>query len=571
MERLDLRARLALSAAWTGPAALTAPGLALLSIAFLLPPGLVFDFHLRFSAPLLITLWLAVGWSLIRLWRQSPPRLSPHWPIWLLACLPLWLQPGGYRMVMDELLVTNTAATINLYGVAGFQRLAIEQESGTPEVSIGIDKRPAAVSAAQAIAKAFAPPGPAPAWLLQKIFGSILILASAHIAARLGGVWAGTAMAFFAGLHPLVLYFGSGSGLEVPATALFLLSALVLTGSSASSRAALLSAGLLLLLLAQIRYESLLLALPGAVLLGIRLRLRRAALAGVLASPFLLPLAASLAAFRHNPASWELASRSADAAFGLSYLPGNLAGLIEFWLVPSPALANSPVLGWASAIGLSLAAATACRPAFEARRLTVLVLAGTAAYLLLVLLYFWGDLRDPIIQRLALPLVGAAALGVGHLFRHFRTETGRSLAAAAALLLLTPGFPGLIERNFARIHLSPEEINALRFVVPLLREERALVLAEAPYPWITEGLEAAPIATTTAPAFHQAILARASDPGRGSVYVLQRVNANGEPVSPAQIPQISLPMRQFLSISVGPDNHIRLLRVLAPTVAPQPQ
>lgn len=284
------------------------------------------------------------------------------------------------------------------------------------------------------------------------------------------------------GTLPLLAQNTSGSGMEVLNLGMILLSLWLGLLAVEQPDATRLGAFVLaVVLLAQSRYESALYVFPViAVLAGIWWRGRRVILPwAIVVSPLLLvPIPLLQRVLYARPVTWEL-PQNLDSRFGLVHLGNNLRHAVAFLTTFSREKPNSPLLvllGVAGIAGLVflLVRRAARRPVTPALWVVALFALVVAANLSLLMFYFWGELDDPMVSRLALPfytlLAGCAAAWLAVLDAR-RPATRWGIAAVLVAVPLTYG-------RATPLHLYTSQ----NVIEAELRWENAWVAGRAPGP-----------------------------------------------------------------------------------------
>ena len=267
---------------------------------------------------------------------------------------------------------------------------------------------------------------------------------------RLAGRWAGIAAVVLFGTLPLLAQNSSGAGMEVLNLAMILLSLwLGMLAAEQPSETRLGAFVLAVVLLAQSRYESALyVAAAALVLAGAWWRGKKVVLpwAAVLAPLLLIPIPLLQLVLSANRVMWDL-PQNLDSRFGLVHLRPNLEHAGIFLSSFSREQPNSPLLVFLGLAGMAGCVWLACRrpvrmfltpDRWVVASFTLVVLGNFG----LLMFYFWGELDDPLVSRLALPLfvlfAGSAAIWLGYLDR-FRPATRWGIAATLVALPLTYG------------------------------------------------------------------------------------------------------------------------------------
>jgi hypothetical protein len=256
----------------------------------------------------------------------------------------------------------------------------------------------------------------------------------------------------------------------------------------------------------------------------------------------LLPLGLLLYAWHntvlsHSPELWELRDEQSQR-FSLGYAPNNLTHAVKFLFVPTWDQPNAVLLAVAGCLGgFWLLSRLSRRAAVveNAPKITLLAFGGAIlANFVLLMCYYWGELDDSIVTRLALPLYLLLALlavaGWRELGARFAQLSGwrwPGLAIAASLLVLT--IPTLAldrysEKNLMRKNIEWEH----RFVAKYWPAPDLIITNRSPIVWLAEGIPS--IAIDHARLRGNSILWHLQHHSFGRILVAQRVitlGANG--------------------------------------------
>lgn len=221
-------------------------------------------------------------------------------------------------------------------------------------------------------------------------------------------------------------------------------------------------------LLAQSRYESSLYIGPVAVIILEGWRRRGQLIlpaAAVLAPALLIPYALQNTYLSGTPMLWEL-RQGESTRFGLQYLGGNLQHAGHFFFSFNGALTNSwwlALAGFPALIWAMVAVGRGLRNWRQASASVVtLTLFGGAILLNLGMLmfYYWGQLDDPIVSRLSLPVSALLALclgwGLTQLPERIAPRAARIAILGAGFCYLTAGLVG--NATFWRLNTPGREI-----------------------------------------------------------------------------------------------------------------
>jgi hypothetical protein len=311
------------------------------------------------------------------------------------------------------------------------------------------------------------------------------------------------------GTLPLLAQNTTGSGMEVLNLAMILFSLwLGLLAVERPSEARLGAFVLAVVLLAQTRYESALYVFAVVLVLGgIWWREKKVFLpwAAVAAPLLMVPIPLLQRVLYARPPSWELPD-NVDGRFGLVHVGNNLQHAWAYLTSFSSDQSNSPLLallGFAglAVIGWRLARRPARLCATPARWVAAsfaLVLLGNLA---LLMFYFWGELDDPMVSRLALPLYAllacCAAAGLGY-WDARRPLTRWGIVAALVAVPLTYGRVTPLHLYSSRNLVSAEIRWEGAWVAERPPGARCILTNKSSLPWLLQQeasmlLEAAPV------------------------------------------------------------------------------
>ncbi len=280
---------------------------------------------------------------------------------------------------------------------------------------------------------------------------SILKLIANRTAARYG-----IAIACF---MPLIEQNSSGGGFEMLNLCGILISTLLTIEYWKSPSATRLSKLVLsLALLSHIRYESVLLALPFAILVGLSwIRDKRIILPlpVILVPLSYIPLAWQFNFVKTQPEYWQY-SLDGDRSFDLSYFFTNIRHAFNFLFIPNNLHAGSPIIGilgvssLITLITFSLTRRKAFYSGRPARIVAIVAGIGLLLQTLLVMCFTFGQLDNPMVSRLGLPLIllliasGAIMLGIFHQTNKYGRAVSLVITIGAALFAFksyaSPGY-----------------------------------------------------------------------------------------------------------------------------------
>ncbi len=381
----------------------------------------------------------------------------------LLAATFLYTREGGsFKIIFDEQLLSNVALNMsNLHE-------PVVRESSLADVAWYdvIDKRPLLFPLILSLVHNIFGYAPENAFylnfVLTALFLGLLYCLLKQIANRTAAIYA-VAIACF---MPLIEQNSSGGGFEMLNLCGILIAAqLAIKYWKKPSATALSQLVLSLALLSHIRYESVLIALPFAVLVAVSwIKEKQITLPlAVILVPFsFLPLAWQFNFIKTQPQYWQY-SLKGDSSFDLSYFSTNIKHAANFLFIPSTQYAGSPIIGILGVCSLValIAFSITRRESIYANRpdrvATCVTAIGLILQTLLVFFFTFGQLDDSIVSRLGLPLVlllissGAIVLAVFHKTNKYAKTLSLTVTAAAALFAFKSySFPEYTNGNAIR-------------------------------------------------------------------------------------------------------------------------
>ena len=393
------------------------------------PTDLALGLVQRFGYLIILAAMLGLGLALAALFAD--PEHRPQWDAqdWKLAAAALagavlWqlLEPHGFKVLMDELVMQGTAMTMHFDREILVPLRGHDVEGEFLVLGGIVDKRPNSFPLLMSLVHDLTGYRTGNVFALNAVLSGLLLLLVGRLGRHLGG-------RFEAGLFAVLLLLGlpllalnaTGAGMEI--LNLVMISGCVLLGrryllapSPTTQNAFVLAA----VILAQTRYESAAFVLAVAILIAWAWwRERRPVVSWALvAAPVLLVLVPlQNKVFSSNPIFWQLPDEI-DGPFGLQHVPGNLARAFEFFFALEGTRLGSPLL---SVVGLGACGAALLvmwrdrrslheRPGLVAFGVFSLVVLANFA---LVLSYHWGRLDDFTAMRLGLPLLLMFAIVAG--------------------------------------------------------------------------------------------------------------------------------------------------------------
>lgn len=411
----------------------------------------------------------------------------------------------GFKIVMDEILLLGTSMAMH------FDKTVHTPVRGSDIQGVFVildgmmDKRPLFFPFLVSIVHDLSGYRPSNAFVvngvLTFVFLGMINALGRLLAGRVAG-WLGVAL--FAGL-PLLAHNATGGGFEllnlVMMVATLLLGARYIEKRDAASLTALCFSALLL---AQVRYESVIYLGPVALIVcWVWHREGRIILPWpVLLAPLLMvhyPLQHRI--FELRASAWELGGKVGyDAPFALKYLPGNLQHAFQFFFARPSDQPNSFVLsvfGWIAVPFFALLVFKRLRTLAQETPLVVastLFALGFAAQFALMMVYFWGQFDEVVIRRLSLPTHVGLVLAVLSVLPQFaHTALPRVLLAVASLGLVASGVPSMAAHAYSQEYLPGKETAWRRTFIAEQPRRDYLVIDNDSILWVAHRISATPV------------------------------------------------------------------------------
>ena len=365
-------------------------------------------------------------------------------------------------------------------------------------------------------------------------FLSLVFVAGRMLAGRMAG-WLGVVL--LAGL-PLLAHNSTGGGFELLNLTMILATLLLgvrwLDQRDGNSLTAFCFSGLLL---AQVRYESVIFVLPVALLVAfVWLRERRVILTWpVIFAPLLMvhyPLQHRI--FDVRASAWEMGSKPGySKPFSVSYIPENINHALNFLFDKAQNQPNSTVLSALGLIALPfflLLVIKRLRSLASEPPASIAVIGfsiGFGLQFLLLMCYFWGKFDDPVIRRLSLPThlaLVVALLAVLQQFKH--PAVLRVLLAVAGLALLGRSVPSMASHAYSQEYLPGRETAWRRAFIAAQPRADYLMIDNDSTLWVTHRVSSTP--TVVAVKRREDIAYLMRNQIYSGVYVFQRLKIDPE-------------------------------------------
>lgn len=459
--------------------------------------------------PVSLATTVLLGWAVARAaaWREVPAKWKgggwkPGLVIIGVSALLHVQEPHGFKVVNDELVLFSTS-----------QRLHFEREAATVDqgYSIGrefvlmhghVDKRPLLFPFLVATLHDLTGYRVENAFVLNALLTPVLFGLLHLVGRTIGGTAAGVGAVLLLATIPLVTQTVTGGGFETLNLVMILLTLLLGMRLVSDPQPHLLSAFCLSgVLLAQVRYESVLFIFPVAIVtIAVVLKTRSQPLPWpVVISPLLLVLVPlQWQVFALDPAKWQLASRSSEhGLFSLSYFADNIAHALHHFFAWDRSQPNSPLVALGGIVGLVLLAVHVFRWIRERRfswnaaSVLGVFLAALVVHGLLMLCYFWGVYDDVITARLSLPTQLLFTLVIIVVLSRMpgAHRRWRVLSWVSVFFIALWTLPTLARRAYATGNLAAETCNWYREYLRE-REDRRFFVVEPRMPllWIAHGV-----------------------------------------------------------------------------------
>ena len=411
----------------------------------------------------------------------------------------------GFKIVMDEIMLLGTSMSMHLDKVVLTPVRGNDIQGAFVILDGMMDKRPLFFPFLASLIHDIAGYRPGNVFVLNGILTFVFLGLVHALGRKLGGRltgWLGVVL--FAGL-PLLAHNATGGGFEL-LNLVMILAALLLGARFVEQRdAASLTAFCFgALLLAQVRYESVIFLLPVALLvLWVWWREGRAILSWpVMLAPLLMvhyPLQHRI--FDLRASAWELGSKPGYATpFSFSYIPDNLDHALNFFFGRASDQPNSLVLSVLGCLAVPFFAllvlkrlrALAGEPPINVA--TTLFALGFAAQFALMMIYFWGKFDDVVIRRLSLPTQLGMVVAVLVVVPQFAgAAVGRVLLGVATLGLLARSVPSMAAHAYSQEYLPGKETAWRREFIAQQPRRDYLVIDNDSILWITHEVTSMPV------------------------------------------------------------------------------
>jgi hypothetical protein len=444
----------------------------------------------------------------------------------------------GFKIVMDEIMLLGTSMSMHLDKTV-LVPMRGNDIQGTFVILDGMmDKRPLFFPFLVSLLHDLTGYRPANAFVLNGgltfAFLGLVCVLGRQLAGRLAG-WLGVVL--FAGL-PLLAHNATGGGFELLNLVMILVT-LLLGARFVEKRdpPSLTAFCFAALLLAQVRYESVIFLLPvAALVLWGWWREGRALLPWpVMLAPLLMihyPLQHRI--FDLRTSAWELGSRPGSTTpFSLRYIPDNLYHAYIYFFDPATNQPNSWVLSAVGCLAIPFFALLVLKrlrtlakepPVVVA---TTLFALGFAAQFALLMCYFYGQFDDIVIRRLSLPTqLGMVVAVLAVLPQFANPAVVRALLGLSLFGLLSRSVPSMAAHAYSQEYLPGKETAWRRAFIAEQPRHDYLVIDNDSILWIAHEISATPM--LQARKNRDALVFHMRNRTFSDIYVFQRFNIDAD-------------------------------------------
>ena len=399
-------------------------------------------------------------------------------------------EPHEYKIVADEVVLGLTAKQMHFAREASVTVRGFEYAGNFTPMVTYVDKRPLLFPFLTSVVHDFAGFRTQNVFWLNGALSVVLMALLLLIGRRIGGWAAGVGAVLLIATIPLVAQNACGAGFELLNLVMILLTVwLGMRASEQPENNDRLSAFVLSgVLLAQVRYESVLFVLPvAATVIYLWWRQKSIRLPWpLLVSPLLMVLAPlQLNVFKLSKATWQLNDvAGADAPFGLKYFYDNVGHALNFFLNTDGFQPNSilvAVLGTLAVGFFVLLFYRRHREIFSnepSNAVLSIFMLGLLAHTFLMLCYFWGHWDDPIIRRLSLPAHLLMIVAILMVWRDLVPHVRRwqILGGIAFLYLVSFTMPSNAMHRFTQQNFAARTVNWIEDYIHTLGDRTALAI-----------------------------------------------------------------------------------------------
>lgn len=444
----------------------------------------------------------------------------------------------GFKIVMDEIMLLGTSMSMH-FDKTVLTPVRGNDIQGTFVILDGMmDKRPLFFPFLVSLLHDITGYRPANSFVLNGILTFIFLALVNHVGRLLAGRTAGwIGVALFAGL-PLLAHNATGGGFEL-LNLVMILGTLLLGARLIERRddAAMTAFCFSALLLAQVRYESVIYLLPVAgIVVWLWWREGRLILPWpVLLAPLLMvhyPLQHRI--FDLRASAWELGSRPGSTTpFSPSYIADNLSHALAFFFGRAADQPNSLLLSALGVIAVPFFALAVLKWMRALDRETPITVAttffavGFAAQFALMMCYFWGKFDDPVIRRLSLPTHLGLVLAVLAVLPQLASAVVmRGVLAVAVIAVVSLGVPSMAAHAYSQEYLPGRETAWRRIFIAEQPRRDYLMIDNDSILWIAHQVSSTPV--FQAQRRRESLVFHMRNRTFSDIYVFQRYNIDAE-------------------------------------------
>ena len=444
----------------------------------------------------------------------------------------------GFKIVMDEIMLLGASMSMHFDKTAVVPMRGHDIQGAFVLLDGMMDKRPLFFPFLVSLLHDLTGYRPANAFVLNGALAFGFLALVNHVGRLLAGRVAGwLGVALFAGL-PLLAHNATGGGFEL--LNLVMILATLLLGARWIERrdeVALTAFCFSAILLAQVRYESVIYLLPVAgMVLWVWWQERRLILPWpVLVAPLLMihyPLQHRI--FDLRASSWELFGQpGATQPFSPAFIADNLTHAVGFFFGKATDQPNSLVLSALGFIAVPFFMLTLLKWAKTLPRekpvtvATTFFAVGFAAQFVLLMCYFWGKFDDPVIRRLSLPThLGMVLAILAVLPQLANAVVTRALLAVAVIALICLGVPSMAAHAYSQEYLPGRETAWRRAFMAEQPRRDYLMIDNDSILWIAHQVSATP--AVQARQRRDSIIFHLRNRTFADIFVFQRFNIDAD-------------------------------------------
>ncbi len=541
---------------------------------------------IRFAGYWMILL-AAIAWvvSLVRAYPVALCKDGWRWlrerrNLWaIVAVVVLWgmtqtLEEKSFKILLDEPVLVNTSRMMHydrqVYVVSNAQRV-----DGIFAAKGYVDKRPNLFPFLLTCLHDLTGYRIENAYALNAALLLLLFALAFSVAAQIAGRWGGYLALGLLASVPLVWHQGAGAGFEILNLVMILFTLKVAIDTFNNPTAARLSAlCLTTVMLAQVRYESVLFIFPVAILVLMSYGAAKKVMLpwGAWLAPLaLVPVLWQQRVFRIDNGFWELFTVGVESPFSLDYYPENVRQAVFFFFTWMRQIPNAPLVAYIGGVAavaflvlmcLRLVGQVRRREIIDQERpILVLWIFGLAFLLYWTLLMCYAfDLGRYMVERLSLPLYLFMALAAAVVFGAWVRSRifQKILLGAVAVGFVGWSLPSISAREYAAIYFPMTDAKFADAFIREHKDERFLMVADMSMLWTTYGIEALPNRAVNNQL--RAVKYFLERPNNPPLYVMQSLEYS--PIGCAYFDVASEPLTQKAILTPIKEYHVGTFRIM---------